>query len=297
MFAEALSRVQNYVLPVLLARRLFGGNSHTGVGTAILLNDQGWVLTCVHMIGPFFAAEKDAAELAAYKVEVDAIENDGSLKPRQRVQKKKRLKPNNQWITDTAISIGPFTAPSNWHYDADVDLAIGKMPTAPKVDNYPVFPSPDMDLPFGRSLCRLGFPFIPFRPTYDETTKQFAFPEGLLPLPSFPNDGIYTRDRFDVSPGRRVRLIETSTPGLRGQSGGPIFDLNGVVWGVQTKTHHLDLGFNPQVKRNGKDVVEHQFISLGLGVHSFQVTAMLTHLKIPFDVYNPNLTSKAAGAR
>lgn len=38
-------------------------------------------------------------------------------------------------------------------------------------------------------------------------------------------------------------FIETSTPRLRGQSGGPIFDVNGAIWAIQSQTHHLKLGF------------------------------------------------------
>ena len=70
------------------------------------------------------------------------------------------------------------------------------------------------------------------------------------------------------SAGIQAHLLETSSPGLRGQSGGPIFDTDGRVWALQSRTTHLPLGFSPEVEVNGKEVTEHQFLNVGWGVHS-----------------------------
>jgi hypothetical protein len=51
---------------------------------------------------------------------------------------------------------------------------------------------------------------------------------------------------------RAAKFVEMSSPGLRGQSGGPRFDVNGMVWGLQSRTQHLALGFSPQVEVNAK---------------------------------------------
>ena len=64
-----------------------------------------------------------------------------------------------------------------------------------------------------------------------------------------------------------MKPIETSTPGLRGQSGGPIFDVAGAVCGMQSKTAHLPLGFSPRSKSRRR-VTEHQFLNVGLAVHA-----------------------------
>jgi hypothetical protein len=46
----------------------------------------------------------------------------------------------------------------------------------------------------------------------------------------------------DAAPAnRKVKFIETSTPGLRGQSGGPLFDAKGEIWGIQSRTNFLEL--------------------------------------------------------
>ncbi|HYK55809.1 MAG TPA: hypothetical protein VEV15_04980, partial [Flavisolibacter sp.] len=35
-----------------------------------------------------------------------------------------------------------------------------------------------------------------------------------------------------------------STPGLKGQSGGPLFNSDGLIFGMQSMTNHLHLGFD-----------------------------------------------------
>jgi hypothetical protein len=65
--------------------------------------------------------------------------------------------------------------------------------------------------------------------------------------------------------------FELSTPGLKGQSGGPAFDADGRIWGMQAATKHLDLQFdvNKDVFRAGRKVhvTEHAFLHVGQCVH------------------------------
>lgn len=62
--------------------------------------------------------------------------------------------------------------------------------------------------------------------------------------------------------------VELSTPGLRGQSGGPLFDKDGLVYGMQSCTISLPLGFDQEnreinVKGVKKKVNDYSFIHLG----------------------------------
>jgi hypothetical protein len=164
--------------------------------------------------------------------------------------------------------------------DPLADLAVGKLePFDPNsIGEYPVFKNPSEDMPAGTSLCRLGFPFHNIHASFDSSTKQFKLAPGVLPVPRFPNDGIHTRLAVMSSPDgtRQAHFIETSTPGLRGQSGGPILDANGHVWAIQSQTHSLPLGFSPTVKQGNKEVIEHQFMHVGLGSHAREIIRMLT---------------------
>jgi hypothetical protein len=68
-------------------------------------------------------------------------------------------------------------------------------------------------------------------------------------------------------PGFPVSFVETSSPGLRGQSGGPTFDVEGNIWAIQSQTRHLPLGFSPEIKDGGQNHKEHQFLNVGMGTH------------------------------
>jgi hypothetical protein len=75
-----------------------------------------------------------------------------------------------------------------------------------------------------------------------------------------------------------------STPGLRGQSGGPVFDTDGVVWGIQVQTNHLALGFQPELMDHGKKVAEHQFLNVGLAAYVPEIIALLKNHNVKHDV-------------
>ncbi len=77
--------------------------------------------------------------------------------------------------------------------------------------------------------------------------------------------------------------METSTPGLKGQSGGPIFDKDGNIWAVQSATNSLPLDFSPKVKHNGREVTENQFLNVGIGTHVETVCKTLDHLSISYE--------------
>ena len=138
----------------------------------------------------------------------------------------------------------------------------------------------------GTSLCRLGFPFNDVTPTYDGTS--FAIPPQAFPMPFFPNDGILTRFVIvsQSSVGYDVGFLETSSPGLRGQSGGPIFDREGTVWSIQSQTRHLPLGFSPPVPNGKKNEVEHQFLNVGWGTHPATIAGLLSECGISYELSN-----------
>ena len=88
--------------------------------------------------------------------------------------------------------------------------------------------------------------------------------------PRFPIDGMYTRNVANKD--GKIIGIELSTPGLRGQSGGPLFDENGIIYGMQSLTKHLHLGFdmiNDHMTINGRQqVINNQpFLHVGHCVH------------------------------
>ena len=80
-----------------------------------------------------------------------------------------------------------------------------------------------------------------------------------------------------------------STPGLRGQSGGPLFDSEGIIYGMQSQTMHLHLGFDVKdypVKENGaiKKVSDSAFLHVGRCVHVGVIKQFLKENNIQFSV-------------
>ena len=133
----------------------------------------------------------------------------------------------------------------------------------------------------GTSLCRLGFPFHQLKAEWDKAAERFELPSGALPPPLIPIEGIFTRQVRKPDVDHPV-FIETSSPGLKGQSGGPVFDVQGRLWGIQSRTHHLDLGFNPEAQRGKRSIREHQFLNVGLAGHPAELVALLDEKGIAY---------------
>ena len=138
--------------------------------------------------------------------------------------------------------------------------------------NYAILAKNGNNVNPGDFLCRLGFPFPEFSDfNYNESTKEIDWdPNGRGITPRFPIEGMFTRHTGDEA--GNVIGIELSTPGLRGQSGGPLFDSNGIIYGMQSMTNHLHLGFDMKREKimiNGKEetINNQPFLHVGQCVH------------------------------
>jgi hypothetical protein len=168
----------------------------------------------------------------------------------------------------------------------EADLAVARLDgfDASKVTTYPTFKDSTKDFRNGASLCKLGYPFAEMTPTYDEAGQRFDLPADQLNVAYFPIEGIFTRTLTITPPTPAppfpLLLVETSSPGLRGQSGGPTFDTNGAVWAIQSQTRSIPLGFSPEIKHAGRLEKEHQFLNVGMGVHVETVLGFFKELGI-----------------
>jgi hypothetical protein len=172
--------------------------------------------------------------------------------------------------------------------DRQIDICIGRLePFDPKwITEYPVFRNPDSLRP-GTSLCKLGFPFAQVESEFEESSNAFRIKKGVLPLPFFPIEGMHTRNiaKGNSKEGNYDMLyVETSSPGLRGQSGGPIFDREGKLYAMQVQTAHMPLGVQPTAEYEGKRIVENQFINTGIGIHVKTIETMLKDRNVRFQL-------------
>lgn len=106
------------------------------------------------------------------------------------------------------------------HPSQDLAILVFKGFTKTLYQGYARFKSDDNDIRQGKQLCRLGFPFPEFNNfKYNYKTDEIEWTkEGNPWSPSFPIEGIVTRM---LAPNGKIVGIEMSSPGLRGQSGGP----------------------------------------------------------------------------
>ena len=287
MFARAYQIASRFTFPVVVFRRFFDGEVQSSLATFIIVNEEGWLLTAAHVVSEIPLIQRHREAIAAHEQQAAAIAADERLTAKQKRTRVAHLVHDDHWLTHLSFLWGPGdVAVHDFKVDPVADLAAGRLEPPPTfaADDYPMFKNPQSELLCGTSLCRLGFPFHTVPATFDEREQRFVVTPGSLPAPRFPLEGIHTRDGYvtDQASGRRVRFIETSSPGLKGQSGGPIVDVQGRVWGLQSRTLHLDLGFSPEVNEGGRQVVEHQFINVGVGTHVEEIVRFLGENQIAF---------------
>ena len=154
---------------------------------------------------------------------------------------------------------------------------------------FPTFHGAENYLKPGRSLCRLGYPFPEFTNfIYDSKKDNIDWTtQGIINSPKFPIEGMITRFLAD---GSKIIGIEMSVPGLRGQSGGPLFNEEGIIQGMQFATKHLHLGFDIEnaeirVKGKKKEVNDYSFIHLGHCLHVSILKEFMSEKGISFNTY------------
>jgi trypsin-like peptidase len=289
MFSKAYELARQYTHPVIVSMRFFDKSVESGLGSFIILNDEGWIVTAAHILDSAFAHKQHVQELKVYNDQVDGIKNNKKLNSKLKTRQFKRLKPNNKWITNFSFWWGHDIFKIN-HFEIlrENDLAIGKIENYDKKFQkiYPSLKRPD-NLKNGTSLCKLGYPFYQVKTDFVEENGSFKLDPKVFPIPIFPIDGIFTRN---ILAGKshdkkfNIMFLETSTPGLKGQSGGPTFDINGNIWAIQSQTKHLELGFSPKVKKGKKEIEENQFLNVGWGVHVDTLIKFLTEKKVNFEI-------------
>src|SRR5665647_541920 len=287
VFSKGYAIASKYVKPVIVSVKTLDDTVFCSSGAFVLLNDEGWILTAAHIFELSQKFVNDEPVVNQYNNAVAAIQKDASLSLHNKKAKLSKIKKDGSlfthcsywWGNDGVRLVDTTIFP-------DVDLAIGRLDPFIHigVGEYALVKNP-VNIKPGTSLCRLGFPFHDINGTFDVETNSFILADDALPMPFFPIEGIYTRNIVggkSLDGKYDIKFLETSSPGLRGQSGGPIFDVNGVLWAIQSRTNHLPLGFSPVVKVNGKDVIENQFLNVGHGVHPEVIDKILSEKKIDF---------------
>jgi hypothetical protein len=268
VFTQSIEIASGFTSPYVGLRRRADGEVFTTIGAFVVLDADGWVLTAGHVVDEILAAQT-GNEMAG-----DAGEGGGGVTAHTEL-----------WAVPGFMSTRPRLVEAQVNRVADIGVcrlepfdpeAICAVPVLRDTLRAPIEQ--------GMSVCRLGFPFCDVPATYDTDRDEFTFDERAFPVPRFALDGIVARfnRRFGDDGTTSALYIETSTPGLRGQSGGPLLDTAGRVCGVQSHTAHIDLGFDARYPTDVGTVTERQFLNVGTATHVDEVRAMLDAVGVKY---------------
>ena len=277
MYKSAIKKNSSYVVPFIEGIKYYGSDEiEHALATMIIVNKHGDILTCKHVANDLIASNN---LINNYKNLLSELKKD-----KKGTEKKYKLDKNTIVLNNVYL---PFNI--NGKVDIEIkvhkslDLALIKLKGINiECNNYPIFSKTMPEQ--GQSVCKLGYAF-PEYSYYEYKDDNIVFKKDMVSnFPLFPMDGIVTRHVIDEN--NVMSMFETSTPGLRGQSGGPVFSPEGIVYGIQTLTKHIDLNFDvdTEVKRgvDNKRVTFTPFINLGVCVSSKEVIKFLDENKVEY---------------
>lgn len=290
MFVNAIETVDSFTKPIHTIARTYGGLISPGTSTLFFVNENGVAVTCKHVLDLIVQSDLINKLFQDFKAERDKLPRDGKFKNNLRLleAKYKFKKETTVTIKNNFInSVSPLDG-ITYHAHPTLDLAILQFNgfTEKHYNSYATFVKDDSKIKQGKYLCRLGYPFPEFNNfQHNEVTDDIEWTNtGIFSTPRFPIDGIITRH---ISDGQQVIGIELSTPGLRGQSGGPLFDTDGLVYGMQSATNHLHLGFDikgREIVTDGRKekISNFPFLHVGHCVHADRIKEFLKQHNIKF---------------
>jgi len=292
MFAAACATAKEFTRPVIISYRRHDGTCKASIGSFVIINDEGWIVTAQHIIRKIRHLERAKQAYDADEARRQLIRDSTDLKEDERERQLESTASSAEAITDFSVNWGneynPGVELESIKELEEADLAVGRLSKfdATSVSNYPQFKDPTKLMNQGTSLCKMGFPFHNVPPVFDESANTFSFP--APPIPFFPIEGILTRI-VEVIPNPcsyLVAYLETSSPSLRGQSGGPTLDVHGAIWAIQSQTKHIPLGFGNHIQ-DGSKATEHlqnQYLHVGWGTHAATVVGFLRERGIHFNL-------------
>src|SRR6056297_4029187 len=273
MFVEAIQHISQFTRPIQTLIRTYGAKTvRPGLSSLFFINDQGVAVSCKHVANLITAANQKLKQYQSFKEKLAALPRDHTFeKAFEGLIKEYRYTENTvvQVKNNFVGCVHPLHQ-IQVHNHPEHDLAILHFKGHNQIQykGHATFLKDMSELKAGKSLSRASFPFpeysnYAFDPGKDE---MFFQPQTSPNIPIFPLEGMVTRNI--ASKKGEIFAIELSTPGLKGQSGGPLFDPKGRIFGMQQSTKHLHLGFDIEnkdilTKHGRRKVNNYAFLHLG----------------------------------
>ncbi len=291
MFKESIETVSRFTRAIHSITRNFSSNKIIpGAATLFFVNEEGFAVTCRHVAEILVNADAINQRYATFRTERDmllreenASEKLVAMQARHQFNKNTTIQLKHRFI-DCVDQLSGFTV----HLHPTYDIAIVKFNDYTKLcyQEHAVFVNQHSSPGQGDFLCRLGYPFPEFSNfRFNDTRDDIEWTsEGIAHSPRFPIEGMVTRFLADQ---QQVFGIEMSTPGLKGQSGGPLFNSKGFVCGMQFATSHFHLGFDIVDKEiifntEPRIVSDYSFLHLGQCVHADIIKSFLREKSVKY---------------
>lgn len=218
MFVEAIKKVTPALFPIFVQHRQGNQTRIKVAGTGFFIDSEGVFLTASHLIE-----------------EVEALEGEVKLLYCGRLPKEKWERP---------IEIEEL------YRDSHKDLFLGKVSPV-NLGDLPTLSGKHS--PVGHSLCMCGYPMAQLSMMKPNVLN--ADNVRIYFQPTFVLDGFKGEHKQGEVTKEWQGFItrDTSYPGM---SGGPVFDANGVIWGMDVGTFHRKIaqGSNTILVNNGISV-------------------------------------------
>lgn len=280
MFVEAIEEVSKFTRPIHTITRNYKEEIvRPGASTLFFVNEDGYAVTCKHVIDLLRQRSAVNEHYTNFYKEKNTLGKDKYTQRLRELEVKynyKSTKDKPITIQIKELFVGCTSNESfnyRWidHPKYDLSILIFENFKKPLYESYAKFVKDGSTIKQGKFLCRLGYPFPEFTNyKYNQDVDDIEWTnEGQTGTPRFPIEGMVTRHLLNES---ELFGLEISTPGLRGQSGGPLFDKEGLICGMQFQTNALHLGFdmkNFEYNSNGDTIkVNNQpFLHVGHCIH------------------------------
>ncbi|MFN5421945.1 MAG: hypothetical protein ACK5AO_01650 [bacterium] len=118
MFNKAYNIANKFTNPLIVTLRFFDNTIEGGLGSFIVINDEGWCMTAAHNFGAAFTFNQHQQKIKEYQEKVYKIDANTQLKDKQRQALARAIKPNKKWLTDFSILLGgqPINILQNFIY-------------------------------------------------------------------------------------------------------------------------------------------------------------------------------------